>query len=81
MSTKIKVKGNGQLKVQPDTIFLNIHLISEKKESKEAFEKQKQIKSQLINNLKTLKINEQDLKTSNLNMNPIYKTIQNFEIT
>ena len=77
MSTKIKVKGIGQLKVQPDTIFLNIHLISEENESKKAFEKQKQIKSQLINNLKTLKINEQDLKTSNLNMNPIYKTIQN----
>ena len=77
MSTKIKVKGVGQLKVQPNTIFLNIHLISEENESKKAFEKQKQIKSQLINNLKTLKINEQDLKTSNLNMNPIYKTIQN----
>ena len=50
MSTKIKVNGIGQIKVKPDTIFLNITLSSEDKDSRTAFEKQKQLKKQLIDN-------------------------------
>lgn len=77
MNTKIKVNGIGQMKIKPDTIVLNITLTSEDKEARNAFEKQKQIKKQLIHNLNVLNIKEDKLKTTNFEMHPIYKNILN----
>lgn len=70
----LDLRGEGEIEVKPDIAFVQLAIVTEGKTAEEAVGKNAQKASNVIDRLTKLEIPRKDMKTTNLNLYPIYDT-------
>jgi uncharacterized protein YggE len=73
----ISVQGEGKISVRPDIATFSLSVISEGKTVKDATEDNSLKMKKVIDSIKALDIKEEDIKTTNYNLNPRYNYDRN----
>lgn len=69
----INVNGTGTIKAKPDMGRVNLGIVTEDATAKESQNKNNTISTAVINSIKAVGINEEDIQTIEYSINPIYR--------
>jgi len=69
----INVSGTGIVKAKPDMGRVNLGVVTEEATAKESQSKNNAISTEVINSIKAVGINEEDIQTIEYSINPIYR--------
>jgi len=77
----LEINGEGRIEVKPDVAILRLAVVTEGKTADEAATKNAQKMSEVVERLTRLEIPRDDLKTTGLNLYPIYYTESGSDVT